>query len=102
MDPHVVFDCQKILPNRFALALAAAARSRALTRGAEPRLDRVSANELALLEIAKGCFTPDGLAIFLVASGETPYVSRPDPKRQLGRGSSAAATPSSSLQEMVH
>ncbi len=32
MDPHVVFDCQKILPNRFALALAAAARTCALKR----------------------------------------------------------------------
>jgi len=37
MDPHVVFDCQKVLPNRFALTLAAAARSRALARGAEPQ-----------------------------------------------------------------
>ena len=30
MDPHVVLDCQSVLPNRFALTLAAAARSRAL------------------------------------------------------------------------
>ncbi|GEM_PF-4910677 len=41
MDTHVVFDCQKVLPNRFALTLAAASRIRALARGAEPRLDAV-------------------------------------------------------------
>ncbi len=38
MDPHVIFDCEKALPNRFVLVLAAAARTRALNRGAEPRL----------------------------------------------------------------
>lgn len=67
MDPHVGFDCHKILPNRFALALAAAARSRALNRGAEPRLDRqgVNASELALLEIASGAFVEDELAPYL-------------------------------------
>lgn len=37
MDLFLVFDCQKVLPNRFALALAAAARSRALARGAGAR-----------------------------------------------------------------
>lgn len=34
MDPFVVFDCQQVVPDRFALALAAAPRSRALLRGA--------------------------------------------------------------------
>lgn len=70
MDPHVGFDCHKILPNRFALALAAAARSRALNRGAEPRLDRqgVNASELALLEIASGAFVEDELAPYLFPS----------------------------------
>jgi len=38
MDPNIVFDCEKVLPNRFGLALAAAARIRALNRGSEPRL----------------------------------------------------------------
>jgi hypothetical protein len=37
MDPHIVFDCEKVLPNRFDLAVAAAARVRALSRGGEPR-----------------------------------------------------------------
>lgn len=38
MDPHIVFDCEKVLPNRFDLAVAAAARVRALSRGGEPRI----------------------------------------------------------------
>lgn len=37
MDPFVVIDCAKVLPNRIALTLAAAARSRALQRGVQPR-----------------------------------------------------------------
>ena len=71
MDPHIIFDCQKVLPNRFALTLAAAARSRALARGAEPRLDAAdySVNELALHEIAAGAFTRDELAPFLRMKG---------------------------------
>jgi DNA-directed RNA polymerase subunit omega len=60
MDPFVVFDCAKVLPNRFALVLAAAARSQALHRGAQPRSDKEtnSAIDLALNEIAAGAFTP--------------------------------------------
>ncbi|AYM66096.1 DNA-directed RNA polymerase subunit omega [Agrobacterium fabrum] len=46
MDPHVVFDCQDVVPNRFALTVAAAARARALSRGAEPRLDLPSAGAI--------------------------------------------------------
>lgn len=67
MDPFVVLDCDRIVPNRFALALAAAARSRALNHGAEPRLVKPSAStsELALNEIAEGCFTPAELELFL-------------------------------------
>ncbi|WP_235925442.1 DNA-directed RNA polymerase subunit omega [Brucella pseudintermedia] len=63
MDPHIVFDCEKVLPNRFALTLAAAARSRALNRGAEPRLDidDASVSDLALHEIAAGVFTREEL-----------------------------------------
>jgi DNA-directed RNA polymerase subunit omega len=67
MDPFVIFDCAKILPNRFALTLAAAARSRALHRGADPRLDRpaASASDLALREIAEGAFTQSELGLLL-------------------------------------
>jgi DNA-directed RNA polymerase subunit omega len=71
MDPHVVFDCQKVVPNRFALTLAAAARSRALARGAEPRLDAADrcVGELALHEIAAGVFCERELAPFLPEAG---------------------------------
>lgn len=107
MDPHVVFDCQKILPNRFVLALAAAARSRALNRGAEPRLDRqgVNATELALLEIANGTFVEDELAPNLFPSpAGAPLLAAPSTTPELcGDGrSSAAAAPVSCPQEAVH
>lgn len=107
MDPHVVFDCQKILPNRFALALAAAARSRALNRGAESRLDRqgVNASELALLEIASGAFVEDELAPYLFPSrARAPLLAPPSttPEFRGDGGSSAAAAPVSCPQEMVH
>jgi len=71
MDPHVVFDCRKVLPNRFALTLAAAARSRALRRGDEPRLHGrfAGANDLALHEIAAGMLTPKELVAYLPAEG---------------------------------
>ena len=107
MDPHVVFDCQKILPNRFALALAAAARSRALNRGAEPRLDRqgVNASELALLEIANGAFVEDELAPYLFPSpAGAPLLAAPSTTPEFrGDGrSSAAAAPVTCPQEAVH
>ncbi|MBB3394827.1 S1-C subfamily serine protease [Rhizobium sp. BK538] len=56
MDPHVGFDCRRILPNKFALAVTAAARCRALNRGAKLRLDLPGINdsELALQETADG------------------------------------------------
>lgn len=67
MDPFVVFDCQQVVPDRFALALAAAARSRALLRGAQPRLagSGKGATEVALQEIAGGAFNRTELAPFL-------------------------------------
>lgn len=67
MDPLAVLDCAKVLPNKFALTLAAAARSRALHRGAPPRSYRpaASASDLALHEIAEGAFTPAELGLFL-------------------------------------
>ncbi len=67
MDPLVVFDCEKVLPNRFAVTLAAAARCRALRRGARPRSQASAADmsELALREIAEGAFTPVELARLL-------------------------------------
>ncbi|MER9963653.1 DNA-directed RNA polymerase subunit omega [Mesorhizobium sp. M0045] len=35
MDPLIVLDCENTVPNRFALAVAAAGRARALSRGSE-------------------------------------------------------------------
>jgi DNA-directed RNA polymerase subunit omega len=92
MDPHVVFDCQKVLPNRFALTLAAAARSRALGSGAEPRLhsDHAGASDLALHEIAAGMFTRKELAPFLPAEGGRPSLSPPDPAPRLVHGGEGA------------
>ncbi len=78
MDPFVVFDCEKLLPNRFSLALAAAARCRALARGAEPRSQKsvASTSDLALCEIGEGAFSPAELALFLDGPNESQLVSR--------------------------
>ena len=106
MDPHIIFDCQKVLPNRFALTLAAAARSRALARGAEPRLDAAdySVSELALHEIAAGVFRESELAPFLPGAGERRYLPSPDPACRLrdGGDGSAAVAPASRPRETVH
>lgn len=106
MDPHVVFDCQKALPNRFALTLAAAARTRALGRGAEPRLDadNGSVTDLALHEIAAGVFTRNELAPFLLDPGGRRSLPPPGPGSRLRGGGcgSAAAAPASRQGETVH
>jgi DNA-directed RNA polymerase subunit omega len=106
MDPHVVFDCQKVLPNKFALTLAAAARSRALAHGAEPRLDadERSVSELALHEIAAGVFREDELARFLPGSGGRRSLPPSEPASRLrdGASESAAAAPVSRPRETVH
>ncbi|MBY3184278.1 DNA-directed RNA polymerase subunit omega [Rhizobium laguerreae] len=104
MNPSIVFDCEKILPNRFALAMAAAARSRALHRGAEPRLDPSDAcdSELALREIARGSFTSSELAPFLGGPAGTKRLHSPrsghSPSRQRRE---AAAAPVSTPPEAV-
>lgn len=87
MDPFVVFDCQQILPNRYALALAAAARSRALLRGARPRLERPSGavSEVALHEIAGRMFTRDELVPFLSARRASSSFLHPPQARALRR-----------------
>jgi len=68
MDRHVVFDGQKVLPNRFALSLAAAGRKRALNHGAERRLvgfPDAGNGDLALHEIAAAAFSPAELSAAL-------------------------------------
>ncbi len=103
MNPFVVFDCAKVLPNRFALTLAAAARSHALHRGAQPRSDTPAANasDLALREIAEGAFTPAELGLFLVGPSGPRLLPRPpawDPKLR-GGATQRAPPPSSPLPE---
>jgi DNA-directed RNA polymerase subunit omega len=107
MDPHVVFDCQDVVPNRFAMTVAAAARARALTRGAEPRLELpgAGATNLALHEIAGGAFRQDELTLFLPGSASPARLPAPNSKSTELRGdgaSSAATAPVSSPQEAVH
>ncbi|MEH7881327.1 DNA-directed RNA polymerase subunit omega [Rhizobium laguerreae] len=98
MNPSIVFDCEKILPNRFALAMAAAARSRALHRGAEPRLDPSDAcdSELALREIAGGSFTSSELAPFLGGPAGTKRLHSPR------SGHTFAATARSRCRTRLH
>lgn len=107
MDRHVIFDCEKALPNRFVLVLAAAARTRALNRGAEPRLalrDR-NAADLALQEIAAGAFLEEELAPFLLPHrAEARLLPAPSTISELcGDGRSKAAAASAALPtEAVH
>jgi DNA-directed RNA polymerase subunit omega len=67
MDPLAVFDCQRFVPNRFALVLAAAARGRALRRGVAPRITAATdcAAVIALQEIAAGAVTAEEIDQFL-------------------------------------
>lgn len=67
MNPLRVLDCQRVLPDRFGLVLAAAARTRALREGAPPQLDDApdSETETALCEIAAGLFSLEELSAFL-------------------------------------
>ncbi|RSC30035.1 DNA-directed RNA polymerase subunit omega [Agrobacterium sp. FDAARGOS_525] len=107
MDPHVVFDCQEIVPNRFVLTIVAAARARALNRGAEARVDLPDSGvqDLALREVAKGAFSRDELAPFLPALTSPARLTASDPTATELRGdgaASAAAAPRSSAQETVH
>ena len=81
MDPFVIFDCEKVLRNRFALTVVAAARSRALKTGSAPLLKRPTTDvvDLALQEIAAGVFTRDELD--LCQLDRKPARSLPSPAR---------------------
>ena len=69
MNPLLPVDCDRFVPNCFTLVLAAAARARALNRGAEPRLPAVAAPpcELALREIAAGALGAEEIERLLLA-----------------------------------
>jgi DNA-directed RNA polymerase subunit omega len=98
MDPNIVFDCEKVLPNKFGLAIAAAARVRALGRGGEPRIRIADSGrtELALREIAAGAFKPDELAPFMSGLEEVRRLASSDPSIAL-RGDSASGAAATSL-----
>lgn len=106
MDPNIIFDCEKVLPNRFGLALAAAARIRALNRGSEPRIGVADAGttECALREIAAGVFRPFELAPFMSGTEQAKQLASSDPSITL-RGDSASRAAATSLarpRERVH
>jgi DNA-directed RNA polymerase subunit omega len=98
MDPNIVFDCEKVLPNKFGLAIAAAARVRALGGGGEPRIRIAGAGrtELALREIAAGAFKPDELAPFVCGPEEVKLLASSDPSIEL-RGDSASGAAATTL-----
>jgi len=56
-----VYDCLKIIPNRFELTLAATYRARQLTNGATPMLEanRDKATVISLRELAAGHYGLD-------------------------------------------
>jgi DNA-directed RNA polymerase subunit omega len=66
MEILYTVDCERFIPNRFELVLVAAARARAIARGAEPRVDgEGTASRLALREIAAGRFNSDEIQALL-------------------------------------
>ena len=107
MDPNIIFDCEKVLPNRFGLALAAAARIRALNRGSGPRIrvaDAGTTAECALREIAAGVFRLDELAPFMSGPKEVKLFASSDRSIALRSDSApgAAATSLSRPRKRVH
>ena len=104
MDPLVVFDCQKQVPNRFGLALAAAARTRALRNGAPVQVQapELYSTELALREIAAGVFTPRELGVFIPGSSMPHLLAAPDELCDSEPLPKDAAAPGSPLRDTVH
>jgi len=79
MNPLLVFDCEKVVPNRFELSLALAARTHQLNRGSEPRveLDGGSTIDAALREFAMGAFTPSEIKTLLAGSPQPGLLAPP-------------------------
>ena len=78
MNTLITIDAKEVVPNLFALAIAAAARTRALRHGAEPRVhtEVEPGPHLALSEIAANAFAQEELAPFLPKAGtETPRLA---------------------------
>jgi DNA-directed RNA polymerase omega subunit len=72
MDHVFTVECQRFVPNPYALVHVAAARARVIGRGALPRLEieEHSPGLAALREIAAGAFTSDELATMLAPPSE--------------------------------
>jgi DNA-directed RNA polymerase subunit omega len=104
MDPLVVFDCQKQVPNRFGLALAAAARARALRKGVPVRVQTagLESTEVALREIASGAFAPKELGVFLPGTAMPPLLGAPDQLRDSEPWQKEAVAPGSPSRDTVH
>ena len=104
MDPLVVFDCQKLVPNRFALALAAAARARALRKGEPVRVQTagLESTEVALREIASGAFTPNEMGFFFPRNSMPKLLAAPDQLRDSEPLQKDTVAPGSPLRDTVH
>src|SRR4028119_2205355 len=95
MDPLIVIDAKKVVPDPFALVMAAAARARALRHGAEPRasVPVEPAPDLALSEIASGAFAAEELAPFLPdCRAGVPRLEASKARLELCDGGQTAAT----------
>tara|TARA_B100000614_G_scaffold259350_1_gene283770 strand:- start:10879 stop:11130 length:252 start_codon:yes stop_codon:yes gene_type:complete len=70
MNPYIVIDAKKVVPDHFGLVLAASARGHALKAGAQPLVDdaECSPAELAMKEIASRAISEDDLTNFLSAT----------------------------------
>ncbi|WP_210528520.1 DNA-directed RNA polymerase subunit omega [Rubellimicrobium arenae] len=104
MNPLIVFDAKKVVPDPFALTLAAAARARALRQGAEPRVIAGAAPgpHLALAEIAAGAFAKGELASFLPDAAGVPRLAPPKPRLAIGDGGRPAVAVSVPAKGTVH
>jgi DNA-directed RNA polymerase subunit omega len=104
MDPLIVYDCQKQVPNRFGLALAAAARARALRKGVPVRVQTagLESTEVALREIASGAFTPKEIGVFLPGTSMPPLLGAPDQLCDSEPWQKQAVAPESLSRDTVH
>ncbi|WP_027163556.1 hypothetical protein [Mesorhizobium sp. WSM1293] len=107
MDPLIVFDAQRTIPNPFALAVAAAGRARALARGAAPRLaaSPKSRPHLALSEIAGNAFEPRQIEPFLLTEPISPKDGvrfKSGPKKLCGIGPNRPAAAPALDSRAVH
>ncbi|WP_309083030.1 DNA-directed RNA polymerase subunit omega [Chelativorans sp.] len=78
MNVFLPFECERFMGNRFLLAVAAAARTRALNRGAEPLVsaDGSTNVEIAMREIAAGSWREEELHDLL--TGRAQAEDKPD------------------------